>query len=36
MVHGGHVAGPRELTWMPTWCLHGVNSNRLADDGPIG
>ena len=25
-VHGGSVAGPREPTWMPTWCLCGVNS----------
>ena len=23
----GHIAGPRKPTWMPTWCLHGVNSD---------
>ena len=22
-----HMAGPRKLTWMPTWCLRGVNSD---------
>ena len=22
-----HMAGPRKPTWMPTWCLHGVNSD---------
>ena len=36
MAHGGHVGGPREPTWMPAWCLHGVNSNGLANDGPTG
>ena len=31
--HGGdvarcrHMAGPRKPTWMPTWCLRGVNSD---------
>ena len=23
----GHMAAPRKPTWMPTWCLHGVNSD---------
>ena len=22
-----HMAGPRKPTWMPTWCLRGVNSD---------
>ena len=22
-----HMAGPRKPTWMPMWCLHGVNSD---------
>ena len=22
-----HMAGPCKPTWMPTWCLHGVNSD---------
>ena len=22
-----HMAGPRKPTWMPTWCLSGVNSD---------
>ena len=22
-----HMAGPRKPTWMPKWCLHGVNSD---------
>ena len=22
-----HMAGPRKHTWMPTWCLRGVNSD---------
>ena len=22
-----HMAGPRKPTWMPAWCLHGVNSD---------
>ena len=27
MVRCRHMAGPRKHTWMPTWCLHGVNSD---------
>ena len=27
MARCGHMAGPRKPTWMPTWCLHGVNSD---------
>ena len=27
MVQCRHMAGPRKPTWMPTWCLHGVNSD---------
>ena len=27
MTQGGHMAGPRKPTWMPTWCLHGTNSD---------
>ena len=23
----GHMTGPRKPTWMPTWCLHAVNSD---------
>ena len=26
MARCGHMAGPRKPTWMPTWCLRGVNS----------
>ena len=22
-----HMAGPRKPTWMPTWCLRGMNSD---------
>ena len=22
-----HMVGSRKPTWMPTWCLHGVNSD---------
>ena len=22
-----HMVGPRKPTWMPTWCLRGVNSD---------
>ena len=25
MARCGHMAGPRKPTWMPTWCLRGVN-----------
>ena len=27
MARCGHMVGPRKPTWMPTWCLHGVNSD---------
>ena len=27
MVRCGHMAGPRMPTWMPTWCLRGMNSD---------
>ena len=27
MARCGHLAGPRKPTWMPTWCLRGVNSD---------
>ena len=27
MARCGHMAGPRKRTWMPTWCLRGVNSD---------
>ena len=27
MTRCGHMAGPRKPTWMPTWCLHGVNND---------
>ena len=27
MARCGHMAGPRKPTWMPTWCLRGVNSD---------
>ena len=27
MVRCGHMVGPRKPTWMPTWCLCGVNSD---------
>ena len=27
MVRCGHMAGPRNPTWMPTWSLRGVNSD---------
>ena len=27
VVRCGHMAGPRKPTWMPTWCLRGVNSD---------
>ena len=27
MTRCGHMAGPRKPTWMPTWCLRGVNSD---------
>ena len=27
MAQCGHMAGPRKPTWMPTWCLRGVNSD---------
>ena len=27
MAQCGHMAGPRKPTWMPTLCLHGVNSD---------
>ena len=27
MARCGHMAGPRKPTWMPMWCLHGVNSD---------
>ena len=27
MARCGHMAGPRKLTWMPTWSLRGVNSD---------
>ena len=27
MARCGHMAGPRKPTWMPTCCLHGVNSD---------
>ena len=27
MARCGHMAGPRKCTWMPTWCLRGVNSD---------
>ena len=27
MARCGHMAGPRKPTWMPTWCLHCVNSD---------
>ena len=25
MARCGHMAGPRKTTWLPTWCLRGVN-----------
>ena len=27
MAQCGHMTGPRKPTWMPTWCIHGVNSD---------
>ena len=27
MTRCGHMAGPLKPTWMPTWCLRGVNNN---------
>ena len=27
MVRCRHMAGPRKPTWMPTWCVRGVNSD---------
>ena len=27
MARCGHMEGPRKPTWMPTWCLRGVNSD---------
>ena len=30
----GHMAGPREPTPTLGWGLHGMNSDRLASDGP--
>ena len=27
MARCGHMAGPLKPTWMPTWCLRGVNSD---------
>ena len=27
MARCGHMAGPRKPTWMPTWCLLGMNSD---------
>ena len=27
MTRCGDMAGPRKPTWMPTWCLRGVNSD---------
>ena len=27
MVRCGHMTGPCKPTWMPTWCLRGVNSD---------
>ena len=36
VAHGGHVARPRKPTWMLAWRLRAVNSNVLADDGPMG
>ena len=27
MARCGHIAGPRKPTWMPTWCLRGMNSD---------
>ena len=36
VVHGGHMAGQREPTRMLGWRLRGMQSNRLASDGPMG
>ena len=38
MARCGHMAGPRKPTWMPTWCLRGVNSDigRLGLNHAIG
>ena len=36
VAHGECVAGPREPTQMPGWHLRGMQSNRLASDGPTG
>ena len=27
MARCGHMTRPRKPTWMPTWCLRGVNSD---------
>ena len=27
MAQSRHMAGQRKPTWMPTWCLRGVNSD---------
>ena len=27
MARCSHMAGPRKPTWMPTWCLRGLNSD---------
>ena len=27
MARCGHMTGPRKPTWMPTWCLRGMNSD---------
>ena len=27
MMQYGHMEGQRKPTWMPTWCLRGVNSD---------
>ena len=27
MARCGHMTGPHKPTWMPTWCLRGMNSD---------
>ena len=31
-----HMAGSRKPTWMPTWCLRGVNSRDKSRNRTVG
>ena len=33
VVHNGHMPGPREATWMPSWCIRG---SYMARGGLLG